>query len=81
MSQVNVENLKDMTRRKQEAAATLKSELLSKADQIVEMVKEMRKSVIENRLSEKNIDGCLFGVVEEYISCFQSKGKARTVVR
>ena len=72
MSLINVENLKAITKRKQETAANVRQELLSKADQIVEIVKEMRAEVVENRHSEENIDGCLIGEVDEYISSFES---------
>ena len=67
------QSIKDITEAKRQKALDLNCELLSKADQVVSIVEEMRSIVRKNQVDEQNNTGYLIGQVEEYVKVFDDQ--------
>lgn len=71
MNQLSTDQLKAMAEAKRSKADSLKAELSSQADQVIEIVNDMRSKIVANAIGENNNRfGCLIGKVDQYLQTF-----------
>ena len=71
MNKLSQSKLQAMAEAKRIKAGSLKAELSSQADQVIEIVNDMRSKIIANVMGDQNSSGYLVGEADDYLKAFE----------